>query len=36
MKQWIKEQIESMLALLGIMLGLGALEWFTFWWFGID
>lgn len=36
MKKWIIEQTESMLVLLGVLTGAGALEWFTFWWFGID
>lgn len=36
MKEWIKEQVESMLILLGIMTVAGALDWLYCWLLGID
>lgn len=36
MRDWIREQIESMLVLLGICSALGALEYVTFTVLGID
>lgn len=36
MKEWIMEQVKSMLVLLGVCTALGALEWITFAAFGLN